>query len=338
MKDVIILFGGTSGERRVSVASAQNISSKLQGCELWFWSPAGFVHPVDAAELAAFERPFENDFVARKDDLGTIDVALDHVKGKTFLLALHGGTGEDGTIQRMMENRKLGFTGSGSEASARAFDKVAAKNIVRLKGVKTADSTVLPQRSPAAALSALQQLFAKHGRVVVKPVADGSSVGLHHVKTHEDVARVAEAVAQDPERAYLAEAFLRGREMTCGVVERAGGVKALLPSEVIMDEGRAFDFEGKYLGKGTREITPADAPETIIAAVQHVAVTAHEALGCRGYSRTDVIVTDNGAYFLETNTLPGMTKASFIPQQLAVEHTDVVDFLVGQLKIAATRY
>jgi D-alanine-D-alanine ligase len=105
-----------------------------------------------------------------------------------------------------------------------------------------------------------------------------------------------------------------------------------------MDEGRAFDFEGKYLGKGTREVTPADAPVAMLASVQQTVLTAHEALGCRGYTRTDVIVTDKGVHFLETNTLPGMTKASFIPQQLAAAGIDVSEFLVEQLWIARNRY
>jgi D-alanine-D-alanine ligase len=208
---------------------------------------------------------------------------------------------------------------------------------VRLKGVKTADSVVLPQRAPDAAKSTLELLLKKHGRVVVKPVADGSSVGLYHVGDEADIAQVAKAVSDDAERAYLAEAFLQGREMTCGVIEQDAKARALPPSEVLMDEGRAFDFEGKYLGKGTREVTPAEAPKDVLEAVQTLAVTAHEALGCRGYTRTDVIVTGKGAYFLETNTLPGMTKASFIPQQLAAAGIDVKEFLHEQLRIARAR-
>ncbi len=332
--NVIILFGGQSGERRVAVASAKNFASIVSDAALWFIAPDGVVWPVTRPELFDFDRPFERDFVPRGTPLGALEAALDEAAGAVMLLSLHGGSGEDGSLQRMLEARGLAFTGSGSEASAKAFDKVAAKNIVRTKGVKVADSVVVPQRSPEAARAALGDLFAKHGRIVVKPVADGSSVGLHHVKTQEDIPRVLAAITAQAEIAFLAEGFLKGREMTCGVVEMAGEVRSLPPSEVLIDEGRAFDFEGKYLGKGTREITPADAPPEVLRAVQEVALTAHQSLGCRGYSRTDVIITERGAHFLEINTLPGMTQASFLPQQLAAAGIDVKDFVFEQLRIA----
>jgi D-alanine-D-alanine ligase len=336
--DVIIFFGGTSGERRVSVASAQNLASLLPDAHAWFVTPDGVVQKTSRTKLLGFERPFESDFSEDGERIGDIAEALTKTAGATLLLALHGGQGEDGTLQALLEQRRIPFTGSGSEASRRAFDKVVAKNIVRTKNVKTADSVVLAQHSREAAAAALGDLLKKHGRVVVKPVADGSSVGLHHVRSEADADEVADIIASQPATAYLAEAFLKGREMTCGVIEMDGALRALPPSEVIIEEGRAFDFEGKYLGKGTREITPADAPREMIEAVQALAVSAHTALGCRGYTRTDVIVTERGAYFLETNTLPGMTRASFFPQQLQAARIPLETFVKSQLALARNRY
>ena len=104
-----------------------------------------------------------------------------------------------------------------------------------------------------------------------------------------------------------------------------------------LEEGRAFDYEGKYLGKGTREITPAEVPAAVSRAAQDLAVAAHQALGCEGYSRTDAIVSAKGPVFLELNTLPGLTRASFLPQQLAAEGTSMLSFLEGQLAIARRR-
>jgi len=171
---------------------------------------------------------------------------------------------------------------------------------------------------------------------VAKPVADGSSVGLFHVRDAGEARDAAEAIA-GAGREYLAEAFVEGRELTVGVVDDARGTRALPVSEVRVDPGRVFDYEGKYFGRGTIEITPAEVAPDVARAAHALAVTVHRALGCEGYSRTDVIVGARGPVFLEINTLPGLTRASFLPQQLAAEGTSVRDFLEGQLSLARRR-
>src|SRR5205823_4723309 len=130
---VIVLFGGPSDERHVSVASAQNIVRTMPDVLAWFWAPNGAVHDVALPDLLAHQRPFEVDFVpSRPAAWPSLDQALDTlpVDDPLFLLGLHGGEGEDGTVQRMMEQRRLRFTGSGSAASAMAFDKGRAKEAV----------------------------------------------------------------------------------------------------------------------------------------------------------------------------------------------------------------
>src|SRR5690242_8787666 len=134
--DVIILFGGTSNERRVSVASAQNVSATLDEAEAWFLAPSGAVHRVPREALAAFQRPFENDFKPPGPAQFTSAVAaFESAPAKIFFLALHGGEGEDGTLQRMLEARRIAFTGPGADASAKAFDKEIAKQVVSAAGV-----------------------------------------------------------------------------------------------------------------------------------------------------------------------------------------------------------
>jgi D-alanine-D-alanine ligase len=128
-----------------------------------------------------------------------------------------------------------------------------------------------------------------------------------------------------------------GTELTVGVVDDRSGTRALPASEVRVEAGRAFDYEGKYLGKGTREITPAEVAAEVSQAAQRVALAVHRALGCEGYSRTDVICGANGAVFLEINTLPGLTRMSFIPQQLAAEGTAMRAFLEEQIALARRR-
>src|SRR6267378_228865 len=301
--DVTILFGGTSNERRVSVASAQNVSAVLDEAEAWFLAPL----------VAAFESQ----------------------PSRVYLLALHGGEGEDGTIQRMLEARRIAFTGPGAEASARAFDKEVAKQVANAAGVRIAHSVHL-SKDPAKMRSELGEMLAIYGRVVAKPVAGGSSVGLHHLLSPHQIEPAAVRMEESGEP-YLAEEFISGTELTVGVVDGPTGARALPPSEVRLEQGRAFDYEGKYLGKGTREITPAEVPPQISAAAQNMALAAHRALGCEGYSRTDVIAQARGPVFLELNTLPGLTRASFLPQQLAAEGTPMLAFLEGQLTIARAR-
>ena len=337
--DVIILFGGTSSERRVSVASAQHISSQLPGARCWFELARGPVFAVSEAELAAFERPFETDFTpAGVPQFENISAALDAgARDRSlFLLGYHGTFGEDGQVQKMLEARGLAFTGSGSLASAKAFDKAWAKRLAQAQGVRVAEAIELPRNDARAIAESLSGLLARHGRVVAKPVAGGSSVGLHHLRASQEIASAADVIAQARE-AYLAEAFIEGPEVTVGVVDGPHGTRALPATEVRMDPGRAFDFEGKYLGKGTLEITPAELPAETIAAAQQLALTVHKTLSCYGYSRTDVICSPRGPVLLEINTLPGMTRRSFIPQQLAAEGTSVRAFLEGQIALARDR-
>ena len=336
MSDVTIVFGGTSPERRVSQASGQNVASFLPEARCWFISPAGAVYAVARDDLQKFERPFERDFVPKGEAaFPDLVAAVESAPKAVYLLALHGGEGEDGTIQRLLEARKIAFTGPGADASARAFDKEIAKQIASAAGVRIAQSVHLSS-DPSRMRASLHDLLSMHKRIVAKPVAGGSSVGLYHIDSAGGVEKAAQGIEAAGE-AYLAEQFIEGTELTVGVVDSDKGPRALPPSEVRVEAGRAFDFEGKYLGKGTREITPAEVPRETTRAAQQLALDAHRALGCEGYSRTDIIVSAGGPVFLELNTLPGMTRMSFIPQQLAAEGTTMPQFLASQIELALRR-
>jgi D-alanine-D-alanine ligase len=336
---VVILFGGSSSERLVSVASAQNVSRQLPTARLWFLDPTGGIHEVPAEQLAAHERPFERELaLAPPPDFGSLSAALaaPGLAETTFFLALHGGDGEDGTIQRKLEERHLSFTGSGSRASADAFDKARAKQLAGARGATLAAAHLLPPLAAPEAVAALRSLLAERPRWVLKPVSDGSSFGLIHLRATDQVLAAA-AVVERLKVRYLAEQFIEGRELTVGVIDSQGGPVALPVSEVRLAPDAAFDYAGKYLGRGTEEITPAQLPPDRWEQAQRLAVLGHEAIGCYGYSRTDMILTADGPVFLETNTLPGLTRASFIPQQLAAAHRDFGEFLRGQVALARKR-
>ncbi|HSF17209.1 MAG TPA: ATP-grasp domain-containing protein [Vicinamibacteria bacterium] len=334
---VIVLFGGDGTEHRVSVASAQNLAEHLEDAALWYWRREGSVSSVSRPDLLRFEKPFETDFApAGSSEWPDLPSALSSslVKNATFFLALHGGSGENGTVQAALESSGLAFTGSGSESSRLAFDKKAARKALKARGARVADAEILT--SDSATHERVGRLFERHERIVLKPVADGSSHGLRVITTERELSHAIAAVRRSGVD-YLAEAFVEGRELTIGVVEGRGGVVALPCSEVILEAGRSFDYEGKYLGKGSLEVTPADVPADVASSAQALARLAHATLGCAGYSRTDVIVSGEGVVFLELNTLPGLTRASFIPQQLEAAGIPLRSFVADQLEIARGR-
>lgn len=337
MNQVIVLFGGLSDERHVSVASAQNVLRALGGNVLaWFWAPDGSVHDVAVKEVLAHEQAFVADFVpSRPAIFPDIEQALDTlpVDEPVFLLALHGTGGEDGALQQLLEARGLPFTGSGSTASAAAFDKDQAKELVR-GVVRIAESRVT--RKGAEVREAIADMLSRHERIVLKPLAGGSSRGLFFLGRDddaEDVARQVEGLGIP----YIVEQFIRGRELTVGVLDQGDGPFPLPVIEIEIDSDRTFDYEGKYLGHGTREICPAVIDEELAREAQQAALAAHVALGCEGYSRTDLVAAEDGVYYLETNTLPGLTTSSLVPQELRVVGIEFGDFLRRQVELGVAR-
>lgn len=333
---VIVLFGGRSDERHVSVASAQNVVRTLEKPLAWFWSPSGAVHDVNRDELLATEKPFINDFEPSRPAIWPdLEMALDTlpVDDPVFLLALHGGEGEDGSVQRLLEARRIPFTGSGSAASAIAFDKGRAKEVVEAR-VRVAESRVVDDMR--AIDGSIDAMLKRYEKIVLKPVAGGSSRGLFFVDRDTDLGPIVKSI-RSLNVPYILEQFVSGRELTVGVVDSESGPVALPVIEIETDPGFSFDYEGKYLGKGTREICPAKIPDAVRDEAQQMALTAHTALGCEGYSRSDLIAADDGVYFLELNTLPGLTTSSLVPQQLREAGVSFRDFLESQVARALKR-
>src|SRR3954466_6070924 len=162
MADVVVLFGGPSPERKVSVASAQHVASVLEEAEAWFWALDGAVHRVDRKALFAHQKPFEVEFPApAKPAFPSLASALDDPgsRGAVFFLALHGTGGEDGTAQELFEARRIAFTGPDAEASRKAMDKEWAKKLVSAAGVRIAESVRLPRGDANAASAALLEFL-----------------------------------------------------------------------------------------------------------------------------------------------------------------------------------
>jgi D-alanine-D-alanine ligase len=327
----IILFGGSSEERRVSVATAINLSQKIPEATLWFWSQTGQIFIITQTELSQHSDAFTKEFTpASSSAFTSLKESLSSIKNKVIIIGLHGTEGEDGALQSLLEKNQIRFTGSDSISSQLAFDKRETKKRAALSGLSTVEDLAL-NTFDQSEQDSLDRFYNEHKKIVLKPLSNGSSVGLYIIETLDQLSKAIKEIRSRP-MAYMAEAFIAGREITVGVWQKNKSECIALPcSEVRLIPGGQFDYQGKYLGKGVEELTPAPLRERETKACQDLALKLHKILGCRGYSRTDMILTKNGPVLLEINTLPGLTKASFIPQQLAAIQVDLRFFFETQI-------
>ncbi len=335
---VALIFGGTSNERMVSVASAQNVVNYFRDPEIYFISPMGAWHRVSKSELLDHKNPFVSEFkptsaLISKD----LNGMAEHLKLNVCFLALHGTAGEDGVFQDFFESHKIAYTGSSAHTSRLCFDKSKAKEIARKEKMALALELRVHFDSDDS-IAKIKSFFNDRKKIVLKPNANGSSFGLFIVSSNLELDKAIEEIKKSSEHDYIVEEFIVGREMTVGVLEKANTLIPLAASEVILDQGISFDYQGKYLGRGTKEITPAMLSAVEKKQCQDLALQAHAIFGCSGYSRTDMMLTSRGPVFMETNTLPGLTKASFYPQQLEAEKIPFSVFIEQLLLIGQSRY
>lgn len=323
---ITVLLGGTSAERDVSLASGLRIARALRdlGHDVTSLDPARGV--IDESE----ERAMESAGVMKAAPPSL--TALEHMtrtslspslgalpavrKADVVFLALHGGFGEDGTIQALLDMVGVRYTGSGHLASALAMDKDLSKILFRAAGVATADWLLVSQASgvPPDAACIERELG---WPVVVKPSKQGSTVGLSVVREGGDLASaVTDAMRYDDE--VMIERFVPGRELTVSVLgDRALPVGEIFPRHEI------YDYECKYTPGMAREEFPAKLAANATAEIQRLALAAFRALKLDGYARIDFRMTDRGEFFcLEANTLPGMTPLSLLPQAAAATGMD----------------
>ena len=242
--------------------------------------------------------------------------------------ALHGAYGEDGTVARLLERIGVPYTGSAAYPSALAMNKAIAKDHLRHHGIKLARHMVVGRSAlsdTAAMARSIKALFGPE--YVVKPIASGSSRGVYTADSELALAHALyEALVRYEQ--VLVEERIHGREATVGVIDGFRGVAryALPPVEIATKPGAVFDYETKY-GDGSLERCPSSFPLPTIRELERLAVRAHEVLGLRHYSRSDFMVARDGIYYLETNTLPGLTRASLFPKALAAVGSSMPEFL-----------
>lgn len=253
------------------------------------------------------------------------------------LIGLHGEYGEDGEVQKVLELFGVPYTGADSFGSYLAMHKVMAKARAQDAGLLTPLFQYIDNADNVDSDSA-EVVRSFHQPVVVKPVGWGSSVGVSIVGGYAPVRDAVAKLFEDGAAGVLVEELIRGKEATAGVVEGLRGetLYSLPPIEIIPPEGDFFNYMNKYDGT-TREIIPGNFSRVAAEELQRAAKVMHRTLGLRHYSRSDFIVTPKGIYYLETNTLPGLTTESLLPKSLAAVGITFRDFLSHLVNLALGR-
>ena len=301
---VAVLYGGSSDERTVSLTSGEQVHKALVGEGI----KADLIDTLDGREALG------------KLIAGDYDVAF---------IALHGKGGEDGTIQGALETLKIPYTGSGVAASAVAMDKARSKASYGLAGLDIAKSVTLAHPGDMS----VEQIVAAVGqKCVVKPCGDGSSVGMSIVHEAAELPHALE-VAFACGQTVMVESYVTGTEVTVAVL--GNDDPQPLPVIEIVPHAEFYDFEVKYSANGAEHIIPARLDPQVYERVQQASVRAHKALGCRGVSRSDFIITADGTpVILETNTIPGMTPTSLLPDAASKAGMSFAQVCVRLLELA----
>jgi D-alanine-D-alanine ligase len=298
---VALLAGGISSEREVSLHSGEQVYDAL-----------------DKDKYHILQYDPQTDLARLVQDAPKIDLAM---------IILHGPFGEDGTVQGLLELLNIPYQGSGVLGSALAMNKVVTKQLYEKAGLPVIPYKVYDRDEIIDAENCAARLGLP---LVVKPVEAGSSVGMSIVKSAADL-QGALNKAGEFDQAILVESFIEGTELTAGVIGNKE-LDALPIIEIIPDASHEFfDYEAKYTAGATREICPARINEELTQKAQHYAKISHQALFCKGYSRTDMILKNNELYVLETNTIPGMTATSLFPQaarEAGMSFSQVLDKLI----------
>lgn len=302
-RNVLVLAGGPSSEREVSLLSGRAVAEAL----------ASRGHAVQQADIGPQELS-----------------ALEGEPPDVVFIALHGAFGEDGRVQTILEARGLAYVGSGPEASRLAMDKSASKRLYRSAGVLTPSWRVLERwYDPFRNDTLIAELAPP---CVVKPVDNGSSVDVRICRDRDAQREACEQLLAKHGRCMI-EQFAAGRELTVGVV----GDDVLPVVEIKPAEG-FYDYQAKYVAEDTQYLVNPDLDERTVASLQAAALRAHRALGCRDLSRTDFILDEAGqAWALETNTIPGFTSHSLLPKAAAAAGMSFADLCERLIELAIDR-
>ncbi|MBC7404864.1 MAG: D-alanine--D-alanine ligase [Cytophaga sp.] len=278
---VAVLFGGRSAEREISIMSGTGVLAALK-------SRGVDAHAFDPAERSLAE---------------LADEKFDRV-----FIALHGRYGEDGSLQGVLEQLGVPYTGSGVMASSIAMDKIFTKKIWQHHQLPTPNYVVL---TPDTELRSIPDELGLP--LIIKPPHEGSTIGITKVNGYSDM-KEAYALAAQFDDEVLAEEFIQGRELTVAILGIGAKAYALPVIEIVAPEGN-YDYQNKYFTNDTQYLCPAPIDKALTENIQEICVAAYRALNCEGWARADVLLraSDNQPFLIEINTSPGMTGHSLVP-------------------------
>ena len=311
MKTIFIISGGPGKEHEVSISSGKNIIENLNAEGI-----------ASESIIVTKDKKWVYNNQEMSEDEGL--KLLQEYNALIFQI-IHGTYGEDGELVSLFEQHSLSYIGSNAASLKLTIDKYKTEELLAKNAILTPSSYIMTK---------VEDEFISQipFPVILKPVTEGSSVALYKVSSQEQLKNILSETIPVYGK-MLAQDYISGREFTCGVVELDGEVTALPPTEVILTRGEIFDYEAKYTVDGCKEITPADIDATKTKKIKELAKRVHTLCDCKDISRTDMIMKANGELVvLEINTVPGMTKTSFIPAQLMASGYDVVAFLKGMVK------
>jgi D-alanine-D-alanine ligase len=302
MKTIAIAAGGNSSEFGISVKSAQEVGQILSSRYVvyviiirgmnWYWEDKkGMYHSID-----------KNDFSLTHNDK--------KIKFDGVFIAIHGTPGENGLLQGYFDMMGIPYTSCDAFCSALTFNKQACKLFLKEYGISMAKAVLIRKGDKVDTADILKLTGLP---CFVKPNDSGSSFGVTKVKRKEDLQSAID-IAYKESNDVLIEAFMDGREVACGVLKTKNKI-SVFPVTEIKSKNEFFDYEAKYIPGHSDEITPAEMPLQITNEIQRISKFVYEILGCKGIVRVDFIVVGKKPYFIEINTVPGMTKESIVPKQ-----------------------
>ncbi len=305
-KKIALIAGGDSGEYSISIQSATMVSAQIDP------SKYDLYLVVIKGRNWTYKHPELGEIQVDKNDF-SLNIANKKIVFDLIFNLIHGSPGENGKLQGYFDMIGLPYTSSNAITSAITFNKAYCNHIVSSTGVAVSKSVHLFKKH-----SCDQEILLQHIRlpVFVKPNQGGSSVGISKVSLAKELPLALEkAFAEDDE--VLVEEYIKGRELTCGAFEFEGEIMRFPVTEIISKK-EFFDFDAKYNKAFADEITPADIPDELKRKIQETSTKLYRILNCKGMVRFDYIANEDEIWFLEVNTIPGMSDTSIIPQQIQV--------------------